>query len=103
LWLSVAFEFNGDQHYRASGRFTQQEVDDQHLCDLIKAGLCLYEKEIHLVIVHAEDLSLQGMIRKIGQCMPLRDLAGLERLIDLLEGDSIKYLASVQAARRADR
>ncbi|HYG60503.1 MAG TPA: winged helix-turn-helix transcriptional regulator [Symbiobacteriaceae bacterium] len=94
----VAFEFHGDQHDRASGRFTQREVDDQRLRDLIKAGLCVYEG-IHLVIVRAEDLSLQGMIRKIGQHMPLRDLDGLERLIDLLEGESMKYQASAHAAR----
>jgi len=98
--LKVAFEFHGDQHDRASGRFTQRQVDDQRLRDLIKAGLCVYEG-IQLVIVRTEDLSLQGMFRKIGQRMPLRDLAGLERLIDLLESASIKYQASAHTARGA--
>jgi len=93
----VAFEFHGDQHEHVSGRFTQAEVDNQRLRDLIKAGLCLYEG-IHLVIVHAEDLTLQAMSRKAGRCLPLRDLAGKGRLIDLLEDASIKYRAAVRAA-----
>jgi hypothetical protein len=84
----LAFEFNGTQHYRATG----------HLRDLIKAGICLY-RGVHLVIIHAEDLSLQGIINKIGQSMPLRSLAGHQPLIDLLEDASLSYRASVQAAK----
>ncbi|HYG58359.1 MAG TPA: ArsR family transcriptional regulator, partial [Symbiobacteriaceae bacterium] len=90
---NVAFEFHGTQHDSATEKFTQQEVDTQRLRDLIKAGICLYQG-IHLVIIRAEDLSLQGMIHKIGRCMPLRDLAGHEFLLDLLEGESLKYRAS---------
>lgn len=93
----VAFEFHGDQHDRASDQFSQRDVDDQRLRDLIKAGLCVYEG-IRLVIVRAENLSLQGMIRKIGQGMPLRDLTGQERLIDHLEDASLKYVASARPA-----
>lgn len=92
----LAFEFNGAQHYRATGRFTQAEADAQHFRDLIKAGICLY-RGIHLVIIHPEDLSLQGMIRKIGSSAPLRDLAGQEPLIDLLETASISYLAAARS------
>lgn len=96
----VAFEYHGEQHERATGRFTQKQVDDQRLRDLITAGLCVYEG-IHLVIIRAEDLSLQGMIAKVGSCMPLRGLAGQERLIDVLENASIAYLAGVQNARKS--
>ncbi len=86
---NVAFEFNGAQHYHATPRFSQEEVDNQHLRDLIKAGICLY-RGIHLIIIRSEDLSLEGMTKKIGQSMPLRDLAGHEPLIDLLEGRELE-------------
>lgn len=96
----VAFEFNGTQHYKATGRITQAEVDAQRVRDLLKAGLCLY-LGIRLVIVHAEDLSLQAMTKKIGQSLPLRNLADKEPLIDLLEASSLCYCASVEAAARS--
>jgi hypothetical protein len=95
---NVAFEFNGSQHYDASARFSQAEVDAQHLRDLIKAGICLY-RGIHLVIIHAEDLSLHGMLRKVGRILPLRNLAGQEPLIDLLEDASLTYQAAAAAGR----
>jgi len=95
----AAFEFHGVQHFRATGRFSQAEADAQHLRDLIKAGLCFYQG-VHLVVVQAEDLSLQGMIKKIGQCMPLRDLTGHEPLIDLLDEASLIYRASLRTALR---
>jgi hypothetical protein len=89
----VAFEFHGTQHDRPTERYTQAQVDAQRLRDLIKAGLCLYAG-IQLVIVRAEDLSLQGMIKKIGRHLPLRDLTGHEALIDLLEEKRLVYRAA---------
>lgn len=96
----VAFEFHGAQHDRATKKFSQEQVDAQRLRDLLKAGICLYA-EIHLVIIRAADLSLQGMIKRIGRSMPLRDLAGYDRLIDLLEEASICYKAEAEAAEKA--
>jgi hypothetical protein len=64
---------------RTDPRFSQEEADAQHLRDLIKTGICLYQG-VHLVIFHAEDLSFQGMAKKIGQSMPLQNLAGQEPL-----------------------
>jgi hypothetical protein len=93
-----AVEFNGAQHYRETGRFTQEEAEEQHFRDVVKAGVCLYEG-IHLVIIHPEDLSLQGIARKIGRAMPLRNLAGHEPLIELLEEASLKYCAATPAPR----
>ncbi len=92
---NVAFEYHGAQHFGATDRFTQAEADAQHVRDLIKAGICLY-RGIHLVIITAEDLTLEGMIRKIGQSMPLRSLAGREPLIDLLEEASLIYRAGTR-------
>lgn len=90
---NVGFEFNGAQHYYATGRFSQAEAEAQHLRDLIKAGLCLY-RGIHLVIIHPEDLSLHRMTAKIGRSIPTRNLAGHEPLIDLLADASLTYVAS---------
>lgn len=95
---SVAFEFNGAQHYHETPQVSQAEVEAQRMRDLIKAGICLY-RSIHLVIIHAEDLSLQAMTRKIGKAMPLRSLEGHEPLIDFLENASVAYCASAPAAR----
>jgi hypothetical protein len=53
------------------------------------------------VIIHAVDLSLQGMTDKIGHSMPLRNLSGHEPLIDLLEDASLKYFAAADAARKS--
>jgi len=91
----LAFEFNGAQHYRTTGRYTQAEADAQHFRDLIKAGICLY-RGIHLVVIHPEDLSLQGLIKKIGGSAPLRSLDGQEPIIDLLETASLCYIASAR-------
>lgn len=89
----TAFEFHGAQHDGQTGRYTKAEVEKQRVRDLIKAGLCLYEG-IHLIIGRAGDLSLQGMRNKIGGRLPLRDLAGQERLIEILEEASLVYLAN---------
>jgi len=92
----VAFEFHGTQHHEASEKFTQDQVKAQRVRDLIKAGLCFYQK-IRLVVVYADDLSLQGMIHAIGQSMPLRDLAGHEQLIDELAEAGLIYQAKAKA------
>jgi hypothetical protein len=94
----VAFEYNGAQHYHRTDRFSQTEADAQQLRNLLKAGICLY-RGIHLVIIHAEDLSLHGMRKRIGQSMPLRRLDGPDALIDLLENASIKYFAAAGPAK----
>jgi len=99
---NVAFEFNGGQHYGATELVTQASSDSQHLRDLIKAGICLY-RGIQLVIIHAEDLSVRGMLKKIGQTMPLRSLVGQAPLIELLEEASLPYRAEAAAGARRTR
>jgi hypothetical protein len=98
----VAFEYHGDQHHRATERFPQASVESQIVRDFMKAGRCLYE-EVLLVVLFPEDLSLQGMLRKVGRSgLPMRSLDGQAPLVDLLERESITYFAGVQAGRRAD-
>lgn len=95
---NLAFEYNGAQHYRSTDRFSQTQANSQHVRDVIKAGICAY-MGIDLVIIHPEHLSLQGMTSQIGRHMPLRNLAGHEPLIDLLEDASLVYRAAAGAAR----
>lgn len=97
----VAFEFHGAQHFGATTKVTQAEAEEQRIRDLIKAGLCFYEG-IQLVVVQTRDLSLQGMIKKIGSLLPQRDLEEHEPLIDLLERASMSYQAEASAAARRD-
>lgn len=99
---NVGIEFHGAQHDRATEQFSEVQVKEQQVRDYIKAGICLY-RGIHLVIIRAVDLSLEGMLRRIGTCMPLRDLVGKEGLIDFLEEESMRYQLIATAARQAGR
>jgi hypothetical protein len=95
----VAFEFHGAQHFHQTDRFSREEVEAQQLRDFIKAGICLYQG-IHLVVVRAEDLSLETMRKKIGRSLPIRDLTDQETLIDLLEEASLAYRGAALSAHR---
>lgn len=95
---SWAFEFHGAQHDGPTERFSQTEVDAQRVRDLLKAGICFY-RGVHLVVIRAADLSLEGIRERIPGGLPLRDLAGHEALIDLLEESSLAYRAT-SASRR---
>jgi hypothetical protein len=75
----VAWEYNGAQHYRATDWFPgDEEARVRRLRDYVKAGICFY-RGVPLVVVHSADLTLEGMRRKIGCLLPLRDLGGWER------------------------
>lgn len=92
----VAFEFNGRQHYQATGQFPRPEVEAQRKRDQLKRQICR-EKNIELVVVHAEDLSVIGMLKKVGNLLPRRALRGLKRTIEYLDNCSLRYR---QAAAR---
>lgn len=87
----VAFEYNGPQHYRETRRFTAEQVAAQRERDLIKRGICS-ERGIALVIIHSEDLTLQGMRAHVGELLPARDLTGYELLIGYLEEEGQGYM-----------
>lgn len=91
----VAFEFNGPQHYVASGRFTQQEVAAQKKRDRVKQRICK-ERGIQLVVVHAGDLSLKGILRKIGDLLPRRALRGFKETIRYLNHCGARYQLRAQ-------
>lgn len=93
---SVAFEFNGPQHYEETERFPEKDVAAQKVRDLIKTGICAV-KGITLVVVHPEDLSLVAMREKVGDLLPLRDLERHGMIIHYLESLGRAYR---NAARR---
>lgn len=96
----VAFEFNGPQHYVATGRFTKQEVVAQRKRDHVKRRICK-EKGIELLVVHAEDLSLVGMLRKVGALLPRKALRGLRQTIRFLNRCGQRYREAVGQGSRA--
>ncbi len=87
---SVAFEFNGPQHYRATEKFTAEEADQQRERDYIKLGICV-TRGITLVVIHPENLTLKGMRQKVENLLPPRNQTGYDLLIDFLESESRGY------------
>lgn len=81
----VAFEFNGAQHYeRTELHANEAEFRKQRARDYLKAGIC-NERGIRLVVVHAEDLTLESMRQKVAGLLPLRSLDHHQPLIKYLE------------------
>lgn len=81
----AAFEYNGDSHFG-----TTEEATNQQTRDMVKVGICAL-RQIPVVAVHSEDLSLTAMRARIGQLLPLRDLTGHEPLIAYLERKAKRY------------
>lgn len=94
---NVAWEFNGAQHYQKTQRFSERKVVMQRVRDYIKQGICL-ERNITLVVVHAQDLSLEVMRQKASALFPVRDLNDHQRLVTYLEKVAAKYRADIQKA-----
>jgi len=88
----VAFEFNGDQHYRPTDLYDKDIVNQQKLRDKVKQQIC-QERGITLVVFTAEDLSIEGIKRKV-KGLPgvvLNDLTGYEKVIEYLEDKMCRY------------
>ena len=87
----VAWEFNGQQHYVETPRFGAETVARQRARDHMKAGLCA-DRGIRLVVIHAEDLTLEAMSQKVGDLLPRRSLEGAGAIISLLreKGDGYR-------------
>lgn len=96
----VALEFNGPQHYGPTSIYDdEEEIKKQKARDAIKKAVC-EEEGIHLIIVHAEDLTFDRIRELIGDRLPLRkDLDIYQPIIDYLEFRSRKYR---EAAVKAD-
>ena len=61
----VAFEFNGPQHYGPTTAYPDERVfKETRMRDLLKAGLS-HEQGVVLVTMTAQDLSLEGVLKKV--------------------------------------
>jgi hypothetical protein len=97
---SVAFEFNGAQHYTETELSTAADLRKQQARDYMKEGFCR-QAGVTFVIVHAEDLSLAGMQQRIPTLLPLRKLSGHGRLVEILESRSDGYRRAAERDQRA--
>jgi len=82
----MAFEFNGNQHYRPTELYDRDVVNQQKLRDKVKQQICR-DRGITLVVFTAEDLSIEGIKQKVKE-LPgtvLNDLTGYEKVIEYLE------------------
>lgn len=87
---SVAFEFQGPQHYGATALYSEAEAAKQRGRDLMKQGICI-ERGIRLVLIQPQDLSLKVIQQKVGPLLPLRDLIEYQPLIAMLESIARGY------------
>lgn len=95
----VALEYNGAQHYGTTEHYPDQtQLLKQQLRDHCKRLICA-KRGIDLVVVHPEDLSLQGMRQKLKGRLPLRNLAGREAVAAYLEQESRAYRRKARAWR----
>jgi len=95
---TVAYEFNGAQHYIPTEFADQTDVRKQQGRDLLKRVISK-DRGITLVVVHPEDLTLEGMRRKVDGILPLRKSEGHEPLIAFLQSVSRGYR---RRSRKAD-
>ena len=89
--LGVAFEFNGPQHYAATVRFpNSEEARKTRAYDAMKQGIAK-ANNVTLIIIEAKDLSLKGMLAKIGNLLPLTPGAEKSPVAAYLERESTAY------------
>ena len=91
----VAVEFNGRQHYRATDLYSREKVQGQRKRDRLKERICK-ERGITLVVVRAEDLSLHGLLGKVGNVLPLRSLRGFRKTIKFFDERCREYQEACQ-------
>ncbi len=93
---SVAFEFQGPQHYGPTERYPNEiKARKQQGRDYIKLGICT-ARGINLILIHPEDLSADAIRQKVDGLLPLRDLHDHQPLLHYLDGVSRAYRAKAR-------
>lgn len=89
---NVAFEYQGQQHYRVGTPYTQtqEQLQERIRLDRLKAQLCRAEG-IRLIYVHPSDLSLEGIRRKLEGVLPIFPLAEDRPLVRFIERQCRSY------------
>ncbi len=94
---SVAFEFNGPQHYGPTRLYPDtRKARERRTRDLVKKALSV-ENRIELVIVHARDLTAAVIKKKIPGKLPVRDLDSDDPLMIALAKASSDYIRQLHA------
>lgn len=91
---SVAFEFNGPQHYRVTDHFPHSEqVGQTRARDYIKKAIS-HDHGVTLITIHPEDLTLTGMLAKIKEApqLPLRTVYLDDPVLHYLVDASERYI-----------
>ena|GEM_PF-4408046 len=88
--VSVAVEYNGDQHYEETDLATFEETVKQVGRDAMKAFICK-ARGIELAIIRPEDLKLKSIDQRIPGRLPRRDLEEMEPLVAALEELAAEY------------
>ncbi|MGI6163409.1 MAG: hypothetical protein ACOYEQ_05725 [Bacillota bacterium] len=92
----VAFEFNGDQHYMQTDKHPDsRELLERQERDLIKIGLS-QKKGIELVEVVYDDLTLEGMKKKIPGILRLARINENGPYVRTLTEISNEYIAAMR-------
>ncbi|HHV54883.1 MAG TPA: hypothetical protein GXX55_05475 [Firmicutes bacterium] len=91
---SVAFEFNGPQHYRVTGHFPDSEqVAQTRARDYIKKAIS-QDHGVTLITIHPEDLTFTGMLAKIEEApqLPLRTVYLDDPVLNYIVDVSERYI-----------
>ncbi len=96
--LGVAFEFQGEQHFRPTQAYPDEDAHaKRQLRDDQKAGVCL-RNGVRLVEITAEDLTLKTMLEKVDR-LPLRHYRANGPIIRELKKISESYISWVRRKR----
>lgn len=100
-YVAVAFEYNGPQHYGATAKYpSDEEARKRRGRDLMKLGLAV-EAGVKVIIIHRQDLSLEGMLAKIGPWIPIRQGYRKNPVTDYLELESRAYRNNMSRKRQS--
>jgi len=98
---NVAIEYNGPQHYVTTELYDdEEELVKQVGRDAMKRKICEL-RGIPLIVIHPEDLTVEGIQKKVAGLLPLRDLTNHQPLVAFLERRARAYIRKVRAARPA--
>lgn len=89
--LNAGVEYHGPQHFSPTKAFPDTaQFRRRKARDLMKRSLC-EENDITLIVITAEDLSLEGILRKLPKGLPVRRVDVNGPYIEALETLSAEY------------
>lgn len=93
-----AAEFNGPQHYGPTALYASKEKADlQKANDLMKVGIS-HKRQIRLAVFTYNDLSLAGVLAKLPEDLPRRQVDRSSKYVRALERLSAEYRDSAEKA-----